>query len=922
MIDFQQIKSITGSVKSQADLAAYLAKEYAGDVEAFMDAIDEGLNELLKTDRARAEEFVAVAQPLADLLAPEWQPRFVSLRARLALNAGRAAEARDLYLRALGLFNKHRNFASAARLRKGLVEAYKLLGETDAAITEGKKALAYFRRKGWQVDEAKMLTNLGNIYHHKDQNRQALRYYEKAREVFAREGGLPVAIVEFNLANIYTNLNDLQRAKKLYASSLAFYEQSGFEIYAAQARYSLAYLAFLESHYALALEGFENVYDTFVRLKDRVSAATTLLDLVELEVHLHLFGSAVHLGLHVIEELRAMNLSYEEGKANYFVAAAMIELQEKREARKYLKRARSIFEASGNNLWLGMVLLASARLSLQEKRIPAALDLTREAEAFFARSGDKRRMNDARLLRLETIARSEEASRLLSGAVKQLRAAGLVKYQQYQLATTLGDYYMRRKKHGDAVREYRAALKNAEEMLYGLNQDEIRVLFASDVTESYNRLAQAYLAEKKDRSALIEVLRGMAVLNLQSTRISANAPRGSLHKQIDSLRSQIAMLHRLKEGGGSREVAASRYRDLEQKLWRLQRSARGHITRGDDPTNVTVSDIEEILDKLGDRTLVHYHRVGDQIGAFVADSSGVRYSRLQISFSEFQTALRKTYFLLEQGITRRSGSAAATKALTHYRRLLYDQIVAPLFAEISTAPETILAVDREFLQVPFATLLDEAGVVLQDKLEFSVIVNPLDIKRSGASWNPRGTSAIIGVDSESLPLVRNECQAIRSNYRDAEYFMGEAATTTSVGEALRKCSGFVHIAAHASRASENPLFSRILLADGPLFPFEVNGTIRAGLVTLSGCQTAAPGLYYGNSFSLAKAFYQAGGRAVLASQWSVADDVTMEFMTEFYKVLGATKSIRKAFLRAVSKIRMLTDNPAHWGAFVLLGGVT
>jgi CHAT domain-containing protein len=259
-------------------------------------------------------------------------------------------------------------------------------------------------------------------------------------------------------------------------------------------------------------------------------------------------------------------------------------------------------------------------------------------------------------------------------------------------------------------------------------------------------------------------------------------------------------------------------------------------------------------------------------------------------------------------------------ALDHYRRLLYSQLIRPI-APYFGHDEVIMAVDREFLQVPFSILISGDSTPLHDQFDLTLLVNPLDLKRRGTKWASGRACTIVGSDSESLPLVREECEAIHRIYADAKILTGESAGTDAVREALKESGGFVHIAAHAARASENPLFSRILLANGPLFPFEITGRVKAQLVTLSGCQTAAPGLYYGNSFSLAKAFYQAGGRSVLASQWSVADDITLEFMTEFYGYLSASGSVKRSYSKAVEKIRRLTDNPAHWGAFVLLGGM-
>ncbi len=104
------------------------------------------------------------------------------------------------------------------------------------------------------------------------------------------------------------------------------------------------------------------------------------------------------------------------------------------------------------------------------------------------------------------------------------------------------------------------------------------------------------------------------------------------------------------------------------------------------------------------------------------------------------------------------------------------------------------------------------------------------------------------------------------------------------------------------------------------FPFDLLRTgVAAELVTLSGCQTAAPGLYYGNSFSLAKAFYQAGSRYVLATLWPVSDRLTEIFMSEFYMQLKQTGSPTRAYADALRQLQTATDHPASWAAFVLIG---
>jgi CHAT domain-containing protein len=78
-------------------------------------------------------------------------------------------------------------------------------------------------------------------------------------------------------------------------------------------------------------------------------------------------------------------------------------------------------------------------------------------------------------------------------------------------------------------------------------------------------------------------------------------------------------------------------------------------------------------------------------------------------------------------------------------------------------------------------------------------------------------------------------------------------------------------------------------------------------------------VYYGNSFSLARAFQQAGARFVLASLWPVSDKAGLIFMEKFYQSLSVEHEVGAAYEAAVKGVSAISDNPALWSTFVLLG---
>ncbi len=114
--------------------------------------------------------------------------------------------------------------------------------------------------------------------------------------------------------------------------------------------------------------------------------------------------------------------------------------------------------------------------------------------------------------------------------------------------------------------------------------------------------------------------------------------------------------------------------------------------------------------------------------------------------------------------------------------------------------------------------------------------------------------------------------------------------------------------------------------DGLLDASEV-ATLKldADWVVLSACNTAGPdGTLGGESLSgLARAFFYAGARSVLASHWAVASGPTVDLTTAMFAAYARDSSIGKAeaLRRAQTavRLRLQTAHPFFWAPFVLVG---
>ncbi len=910
-------------LRDRAAVERFVSERFDGDAAKFASDISASLNQLLQTDLKKSARFVKLAGKCFACLPKEFASRYLALQARLAHWSGNSKEAVRKYSLAIRQFEKTKQHQLAAQTRQGLMDAYMYLGRHEEALTTGKKALSYFRKNRQEANAARVMTNIGNVYHRLDRNREALQYYDRARAIFEKQGGLQLALVDFNRANIYTNLNRLDEAEKLYRQTAEIYHRQGLAIAEAKIEYSLAYLYFLQSRYTDSLATFDRVMDSFKKLGDSKAVAITTLDLAEINTHLNQLGSTVMLGQEAKDACGKLGLRYEEAKAAYFVAEGLRHFGDYPQATRYLSEAERLFRKERNRLWLGMVGLERAKLLLESGKLAAATRRAVAAQRLFGASGDERRSIDAEITVIETAFAGS------NGASSQRRALQLLKrrpagYQEYQLHCLLGQRRLRESQPAAALKHFRQAIVVAEKMLLNLQADEGRFFFALSKQTAYNAAIDCLLKLGKPKKSFLQNLQALSVLNQRrpSDATTAREVPEKLLRVRDNLRAALKQMSRTPESSPTRALTSPALQQMEHRLYTHERKIASLLSSSTSVQSQAVKSESPRLDMLADdEVLINPIKLSEGVCVFCAEKGQVDFVRCAISADTLETTIRELHFLMENAVYLLGGRSNSQAAINAILRRLYDWLFEPL-AGLTGKRRLILLVDGLFAQIPFAALPDAEGRLLKDRFALSVIVSPDNLidKDSPAGLDRDKSSAVFAPPASGLPMVGIEGKKIGALFPKAKLYLDDTASSANLRRELEMSEGFVHIATHASRSSENPLFSRLLLSDGPFFPFDLFGCgVRAQLVTLSGCQTAAPGIYYANSFSLARAFYQAGARFVLASLWPVSDKLSMVFMTEFYRSLNAGADIPSAYHVALDRVRSMNNNPAFWAPYVLLG---
>ena len=135
-------------------------------------------------------------------------------------------------------------------------------------------------------------------------------------------------------------------------------------------------------------------------------------------------------------------------------------------------------------------------------------------------------------------------------------------------------------------------------------------------------------------------------------------------------------------------------------------------------------------------------------------------------------------------------------------------------------------------------------------------------------------------------------------------------------------AGLVHIAAHGRLRGDNPLFSSLLMADGPLTVYELERLGRAPRhVVLAACEAGrSHAVTRDEVWGLADALLGQGADSLVAPVMSILDTATVDFMRDYHGELRAGRCPAEAL--ALAQERQRRQDRAGWAAgapFVCLG---
>ncbi|HLY82247.1 MAG TPA: CHAT domain-containing protein, partial [Acidimicrobiales bacterium] len=841
-----------------AELAAEavrLAQDLPDEARALVDAA-------MRADPDRADHSVAALCQQALGMAARIQGRMAEAVTHLeeATRLADAAELREL----------------AAKVRVSLASAYAYQGNTAASLA------ALDQAEPWLQGADQALVDFQRAFLLSRQGRadEALPLYERALRVFRRIGDrLRQARVLNNRGLLLLERGLIRQADRDLARAERLFEDLDIPASAATTSMNRGLAAAKSGDLPTALA----LYD---RAADRLSGVGLQLGQLrhgrcEALLSAGLVLEARTLSRALVGELRDNGVGVDLAEALLMESHAALLVGDADEARVAADEALDLFVRQHRPGWIGLARHAVVRAawgagSRGAGTFAAAQQAARELEDV----GLAAPAVDARIIAARIAlegGRVDEARAELAGVAGGRRAGTADLRARAWHADALLRLADGDRRGADAA--LRAGLRVVERQRASLGASELRSHLSIHIEESACLGLRLAISAGHPGPVLawMERLRGNA-LHYRPVRPPDD---GVLADELTELRSVVAELEGAAMSGRPTAPIVRHQVQLEEAIRRRVLRRRGD---GQGPPAAPRPRLAELHHALGNRALVELAVLDDTLHGVVLAAGVARVVPLapidviDSHFAQILFALRRIANQREATAGRAAATASLRSSALEIDRLLLGPlgaflgeralVIAPTGA-LHAFPWSILPScrGRPVTVVPSASIWYRSATAVHPGGGPGTAVHP-----GGGGADPSSTLLVAG---PGLANAASEVGALAQLYPGATRLTGRRATVAAV---LKRLNGapLVHLAAHGSFRADNPLFSSLALADGPLTVYDLERLDRApDVIVLSACQSGLSAVRPGDELmGLAAVLFSLGTRTLVASVIPVPDAAT------------------------------------------------
>jgi tetratricopeptide (TPR) repeat protein len=936
----------------EEDLSSFI-EQHRGELTAeVFEGLEERVNHLRLQAPVEALRIADLIVQVSTMIEDEVQrANGLRLRGNVLIHQGEYEACIASYQEAREIRSRREEELEIARLQVGWTAALKNLHRLEEALEIGlntQKLLLRQEKWDWL---ANLEMNIGAIYRLMDKPKEALPIYEASVTHFKMAGNpVGAAQTQVNASRSLIELDRFREAGDLLQAARLIFEAHEKWQPRARADLNLGTLAYRSGRYQEAWEAYNRARQGFHELGNEMEVAICDLYLSRVHLALNLYPEAGVLaeGARGVFEKRGMGRYV--ALSDLTLAAVKRGIGEYQEALDLFEGARTFFVESKVPVWAALIDIERGALLLDCNRLEEAVEVVRTAIAVLEDHHQVVRLAQARLLLGECLLAQEspeEAAQLYQSVV-ELPAEQELPTLVYRAYYGLGRVAEMLEKPQEALEHYRLAVAELGVVQRGLRVDEFKAGFLDDKLEVYQAAVRLSLEQERVEEAFryVERAKSSALLDLLARNLELRGETGEpvdpeTWEKLNTLRERWAWHYNkmveppLDEGDSTRNASKNGngweiLRDLEGQINQALREVQGRRYRllsGE--VDLPVETLTASLDS--DTLLVEYFCLGDHIVAFTLSRAGLQVCQdIQVPLLEVKRSIG-ILNLSMRGLAG-LGDGYVKKFLNpltkRHLNWLHEVLVAPLGDAIDDYQRLIIAPDDILHQLPFHALMAGERFLIEDHLvgyvpgaEILELCRRLQAEHAEQRYG--GAALVMGYSQDGrLPHILEEVEAVSRVLSDAASFSEAGATRERLAE-FAPVSRLIHLASHGTFREDNPLFSSLSLADGPLTVLDVyQFNLRASLVTLSACDTGMSQLKGGDLFGLARGWLYAGVPSLVASLWPVEDTSTAAFMEGFYRRLEAGESAAAA-LRA-AQLEMLRGkdgmkHPYYWAPFVLIG---
>lgn len=615
-------------------------------------------------------------------------------------------------------------------------------------------------------------------------------------------------------------------------------------------------------------------------------------------------------------------------------------------------RAISMYRVQGQQTELAGTLLTLAEIKLVQGDLDGASAAAEEAAGWYQKQGREQWVVVARSLSLQADARSARREPSLPEALDSnaaaLRRIGLVAAATRasliaaQMRAESGEGVGRDVVPG-VLRRAAATARSSDRILLA-HIDAISAINAHDHGAARRAVTRGLGIAMAGQSALgsIETRAHAAVHGYALTEMGARLaiqdgrPR-ELLARIEASRlmssrmpdvrppddpQMAAMLTELRSHNGTIADPSSsdeQRREAEHSRVRVERDVRrrSRTVRGDVDAPVGLRDeLGTALALLGDRHLLAHASLDGHLYAVSAVARRLRLHDLG-PIEGITERVEGIAFSLNR-LNRLQGSDASRLAAAEMLYVMADELAELL------VPAVVADAMNPVVVVPTAVLHDVPWGLLPPLGGRAVSVNPsvtawarAERTRKEREAGRSGLRSVGFMAGPGLEFADFEVEQLATEYIDPEVFTGPDATGAACVGLLGRAD-LVHIACHGQFRTDNPMFSSLHLADGPLIVHDLERLDRMPeTVVLPACSVAnAKAVQGGSLLGLATALITLGACNVIAPLTPINDASSVTVMQRLHRELVAGRS-PAASLAVATMSHDLVDPTA--AAFITLG---